>query len=157
VGTSVLGLRDHRLEAPGLLAQCRDAPLGPLEGVEGQRAPLAGVGGRAEALAGPGAGLLVLEQPADLREGEPYVIAKAADEAEPFDIRRVLQPVRALGSTGGTQQPELLVVPDRARREAHLRGGLVDAQHAVRPGRIRTASGVPLHPTHPTMMARPSR
>ncbi len=79
-----------------------------------------------------GARLLVLEQLADLGQREPRVVAQPADEAEPLQVLGVVQAVGALGAGGRGEQPDLLVVADRPRRETGLGGDLLDAQEARR-------------------------
>ena len=89
------------------------------------------IGRLAEALAVPFAGGLVLEQLADLGQREPGVVAQAADELEPVEVGRVVQPVVAFGAGGRLEQPDLLVVADRAGRQAGLGRDLVDPQEPL--------------------------
>ena len=79
---------------------------------------------------------LVLEQLADLGEREAGVVAEALDEAQPFEVAGVEEAVVAVGSGGRLQQPELLVVADRAGRQADFGRDLLDAEEA------RARSGV---------------
>ena len=94
------------------------------------RAPLGRVVGGAEALAIALAGGLVLEQLADLGQAEAGVVAQGADEAQALEVGRIEQPVGAVGSRGGLEQADLLVVADRAGRQAGLGGDFLDAEEA---------------------------
>ncbi len=95
-----------------------------------ERPALVGIAGLAEALAVALAGGVVLEQLADLGEREPGVVAQAADELQPIEIRGVVQPVVAVRAGGRLEQADLLVVADRAGRQAGLGRDLVDPQQA---------------------------
>ena len=109
-----------------------DLAVDRVEGVGEDRAALGGVvrssgsGARLRARA-----CLVLEQLADLREREPGVVAQAADEPQALEVLGVVQAVGALGAGGGGEQPQLLVVADRARRQAGVGGDLLDAEEAL--------------------------
>ena len=52
-------------------------------------------------------------------------------KVEPVEIRGVVQAVVAFGTGGRFEQPHLLVVADRARRQAGLGGDLVDPEEAL--------------------------
>ena len=106
-------------------------------GVEEQRAALVRIAGLAQAGAVALACRVVLEQLADLGEREAGVVAQAPDEPQAIEVRRVVQPVVALGSGGRLEQADLLVVADRAGRQAGLRGDLVDPQQ----GRVGVGLG----------------
>ena len=97
------------------------------------------------------AGLLVLEQLADLGEREPGVVAQAADEPQAVEVLAVVQAVGAVRPGGGREQPQLLVVADRAWRQAGLRGDLLDAQEVGRGGGVEGRIG------HPSSLPQPSR
>ena len=111
-----------------------------------ERPALVAIAGLAEALAVALARGVVLEQLADLREREPGVVAQAPDELQPIEIRGVVQAVVAVRAGGRREQADLLVVADRAGRQAGLGRDLVDAQEArlgvaVRRGQGRLGGG----------------
>ena len=128
---AVLGLGDHRLEALDLAPQGRDLAVDPVEVVEDDRAALGGSAVDRKCWRLRVAGLLVLEQLPDLREREPGVVAQPADEPQALEVLGVVQAVGAVGAGGGGEQPQLLVVADRARREPGVGGDLLDAEEAL--------------------------
>ena len=148
-----LGVVDHRVEAGGLgLEQSRS-------GARRGRAPRGGSARRsagslvvAEALAIALAGGLVLEQLADLGQREPGVVAQAADEPQALEVGGVEQPVVAVGPGRGLEQPDLLVVADRASRQAGLGGDLLDPEQS---GGIAGCGGASGH--LPPIVPQPSR
>ena len=103
-------------------------PIHPVAGIDDQRAALIRVLGGLEALAIALAGELVLEELADLGEGEPGVVAQALDEAQPLEVARVVQAVGAIGAGGRLEQADLLVIADRAGRQAGLGGDFLDLE-----------------------------
>ena len=128
-------IADHRLEAVGLGLQEGDLALDPGQCFLEIQAPLGGVGRVREAFAVAFAGRLVLEELADLGQREPGVVAEALDEAQPFEVAGVEEAVVPVRPRCRLQQPDLLVVADRARRQADLGGDLLDAQEARLGGR----------------------
>jgi glyoxylase-like metal-dependent hydrolase (beta-lactamase superfamily II) len=86
---------------------------------------------RPEANAVPRPGVLVLEELSDLGEAEPGVVAQALDEPEALEVVGVIQPIGPLRTGRRLQEPELLVVTDRACGEADLRADLLDAQESL--------------------------
>ena len=125
-----LGLVDHRREAIGLVTEVLDLAVDAVEGIDEDRPPLAGIRGGAEAFAVAFARRFVLEQLADLGEGEAGVVAQAPDETQPLDVRLVVEAVGALGAGGGLQEPDFLVIADGPWRQADLGGDLLDAQES---------------------------
>ena len=101
------------------------------------RGVVAGGGARSTGPRSPGtqrgsrADVLVLEQLADLREREAGDVAQFVDVADALQVRGVVEAVVALGSGRRTQEADLLVVADRPRRQADLRGHLLDAERRV--------------------------
>ena len=93
-------------------------------------ASLGRVGRVGQALAVALARRLVLEQLADLGEREPGVVAQALDEPQPLEVGRVVQAVVAVGARGRLEQPDLLVVADRAGRQADLGRDLLDPEES---------------------------
>src|SRR6185295_11029144 len=71
---------------------------------------------------------VVLEQLTDLRERETGVIAKAPNELEPVEVRGVVEAIVAVRASSWREQPDLLVVADRAGRQACLGRDLVDSE-----------------------------
>ena len=140
-------LLDHRRQAGRLRLEDLDLVVGAGAGFEEERAPLVAVAGLAEALAVALARGVVLEQLADLREREAGVVAQAADELEPVEVRGVVEAVVAVRAGGRREQADLFVVADRAGRQAGLGRDLVDAQEAglgvaVRRGQGRLGGGL---------------
>ena len=125
-----VGVADHRPEAGGLGFERRDLAIDAFEQPAQDDSPLVDIPGRPEALGVADSGRLVLEEEADLREREPGVIAQLADEPQSFQVARVVQAVVALGARGRREEPDLLVVADRARRQAGLRGDLLDPEES---------------------------
>ena len=123
---------DHRLEPLDLALDRADLAVDPVERVLQDRAPFAGVAGLAEGRPVARARRLVLEQLADLGEREPGVVAQAADEPQALEVLGVVQAVGALRARGGGEEPQLLVVADRARRQAGVGGDLLDPEQAAR-------------------------
>ena len=76
------------------------------------------------------AGGLVLEQPGDLGEREAGVVAQALDEAEPLQIRVVVEAIVALGAGRGREKPQLLVVAHGARRQSDFGSRLMNAKQS---------------------------
>ena len=126
----VLGLGHHRLESVDLVAQGDDLAVDALEGVGEDPAALDGVLGRPEPVAVPLAGRLVLEELADVREGEPGVVAQAADEPQALEVLGVVEAVGALGAGGGGEEADLLVVADRSRGQAGVLRDLLDPEES---------------------------
>src|SRR4051812_22558699 len=93
-------LLDHRGESRGLALEDLDLMLRPGAGLDDEVSTLVGIAGLAVALAVALAGGIVLEQLADLGEREAGVVAQAADELEPIEIRGVVQPVVAVRAGG---------------------------------------------------------
>ena len=112
------GVMDHGVEAATFGFQGRDLSIDSDDGVAEQGASLGVVPGGPQAHPVPFPGGLVLEQLADLGKGEPGVVAQGADEAQALEIRGVEQPIRAIRSGGGLEQADLLVIADRAARQA---------------------------------------
>ena len=135
-----LRLVDHRCQAGGLGLEQRDLALDPLLRLEQVDPALARVGGLAQPFTVPFASRLVLQELADLGQREPGVVAQAADEGQPVEVRGVVQAVVALGTGGRFEQPHLLVVADGAGRQAGLGGDLVDPEETL--GRGGRALGV---------------
>ena len=100
-----LGLLDHRREAVRLVAEVLDLAIDAVHRVDEDGAALGGILGCAEPFAVALAGGLVLEQLADLREREPGVVAEAADEPKPLEVRGVVKAVVALGPAAGSSRP----------------------------------------------------
>ena len=114
---------------------------------EQERPALVGIAGLAEALAVALARGVVLEQLADLGEREAGVVAQAPDELQPVEVGGVVQAVVAVRASGRLEQADLLVVADRAGRQAGLGRDLVDAQEAglgvaVSAGRVGWVGGL---------------
>jgi hypothetical protein len=128
VGASLAGFRDHRLEPLDLRLEGPDLAVDLTEGVVDDRSSFDRVRRLAKALPIACSSGLVLEQAADLGKAEACVVAQALDESQALDVVGVVQPIRTLGSCGRLQQAQLLVVPDRPRRQADVRGGLLDAE-----------------------------
>ena len=108
---------------------------------------LVAIAGLAEALAVALARGVVFEQLADLREREAGVVAQAPDELEPVEVRGVVEAIVAVRAGGRREQPDLLVVTDRAGRQAGLGRDLVDSEEAglgvaVRRGQDRLGGGL---------------
>ena len=75
-----------------------------------------------------------------------------------LEVRRVEQAVGAVGAGGRLEQPDLLVVADRARRQAGLGGDLLDAQEARLDGRRGTSvTGQRYHNLDVDVKVRPGR
>ena len=127
-------------QAGGLCLEDRDLVVDPGARVQDERAPLVRVAGRLEALAIALAGVLVLEQLADLGEREAGVVAQAPDEPQALEVRGVVQAIVAVGARGRLEQTDLLVVADRAGRQAGLGGDLLDPQQRRIPG-VSVAAG----------------
>src|SRR5688572_11962097 len=123
-----LGFGDHRLEPVGLRPKRRDLAVDPLQSVPKDGASLRGVRGGAESLTVTGPCGLVDKQRADLGEAESGVVPKTFDEPQPLQIVRVVQPVRASRAGGRLEEPDLLVIADRARRESERGGDFLDLQ-----------------------------
>ena len=104
-----------------LASRVCDLPLDAAPGVLEDRATLAGVLRGAEPLAVALARGLVLEQLADLGEREPGVVAELLDVPQALQVGGVVQAIRAIGAGGGLEQPDLLVVADRAGSSAPSR------------------------------------
>ena len=117
-------------DADRLVPERVDLTIDARQRVDQDRAALGGVLGRLKPFAVALAGGLVLEQLADLGQREPGVVAQAADEPEPGDVRLVVQAVGALGTGGRFEEPDLLVVADGTGRQADLCGDLLDAQES---------------------------
>ena len=130
MGPPVPGLGDHGLEPLDLAPQAVTWWSTRARASTTIVAALRGVVRGAEPVAVPGAGLLVLEQLADLREREAGVVAQPADEPEPLEVLGVVQAIVALGAGGGCEEAELLVVADRPRREPGLGGDLLDPEES---------------------------
>src|SRR5215212_3563226 len=128
VGAPTFRLPDHRGEPDLLLAERSDLAIDPGEGVADDRPALGLIAARPEPSPVASSGCVVLEQLADLGEAEPRVVAEALDEAQALDVIVVEEPIRALGAGGGLEQADLLVVPDRPRRQAEDGRNLLDAE-----------------------------
>ena len=84
-----------------------------------------------------GASRLRLQQRGQLLKREPEQIAQADDLRDALHVGRGVGAVLALlPSGGGAEQPELLPVPDRARRRAGELSELTDSQRPLAVGRI---------------------
>ena len=79
----------------------------------------------------------------------PASSRRLLDEPEALEVGLVEQPVGAVGAGGRLEQPELLVVADRARRQAGLGGDLLDPQEAPGLGGSWWRVG------HPPMLPQP--
>src|SRR5450756_3001268 len=149
VFTPPVRLVDHGPKARRLVLERRDLAIHPVEQPTQDGLPLLHVPGRTEALRIPDAGNFVLQEEADLREREPGVVAQLADEPQPLEVARVVEPVVALRARSRLEEAELLVVPDRARSQAGLGGDLLDAEEAwprgIRSGIPRSRRGIPDH------------
>ena len=73
----------------------------------------------------------------------PASSRRLADEPQALEVRRVVQAVGAVRAGGRLEQPDLLVVADRAGRQAGLGGDLLDAQE---PGSSDARGGVVVTP-----------
>jgi hypothetical protein len=120
VAAAALHLGKHLVDPAGLLPKADLLALDSGEGVLKDRAALPDVGRASEAGPVSLAGLLVLEELADLGKAEAGIVAEAADEAEPIEVVLVEQAVGALGAGGGLEQPELFVVADGPCGQADL-------------------------------------
>jgi hypothetical protein len=80
------GFVDHRGESLRLGFQDLDLAIDPNLRVDQDRAPLGRILRLAEALPVALAGVLVLEELADLGEGEAGIVTEAPDEQEPLEI-----------------------------------------------------------------------
>ena len=120
------GVRDHRVQPGALGFERLDLALDPGGGVVQQGTPFGLVTGRPETQSIALARGLVLEQLADLGQREAGVVAQGAEEAQALQVGRVEQPVGAVRSGGGLQEADLLVITDRAGRQAGLGGNILD-------------------------------
>ena len=131
MGPPGVGVGDHRLEPVGLGAQRGDLAVDPGERVLDDRPPLGGIVRLAEPGPVAGPGRLVLEELGDLGQAEPGVVAEALDVAQAVEVVGVVQPVVAVGAGGRLEQPDLLVVADRARGQPDLGRDLLDPEEPV--------------------------
>src|SRR5450759_4661774 len=156
VFTPLVRLTDHGPKARRLVLERADLAIDALEQAAQDGLPLLHVAGRAEALCIPDTGSFVLQEEADLREREPGVVAQLADEPQPLEVARVVEPVVALRARSRPEEAELLVVSDRARSQAGLGGDLLDAEEALsrRVGR-RLAGRRCRVPDHAGIMPKP--
>ena len=161
VGLPAVRLGDHRLEPVGLAPKRGDLAVDPGEGVLDDRPALAGIVRLAEPGTVAGASGLVLEQLGDLGQAEAGVVAETLDVAESVEVVGVVQSVVAVGTGGRLEQPDLLVVADRAGRQTELRGDLLDPEEPGRCGVGHSESTRPaargLGGVHGTILAQPSR
>src|SRR5438132_3314380 len=88
----------------------------------------------------PLARCLIVDELADLGEREAGVVAEGLDEPQPIDVGGVVEAVGALATGRGVEEPELLVVANRAGGQAELGGDFLDAQEPLRPGGRRAES-----------------
>jgi hypothetical protein len=86
------------------------------------------IAGGAEALAVPFARRIILEQLADLGEGKARVVAQAADESQALEVGSVEQAIGAVRARGRFEEADLLVIADRAGRQAGLGGDVLDPE-----------------------------
>ncbi len=78
------------------------------------------------------AGLFGLGELDEFLEREAEQVAQSDQALQANDVRLAVEAMRALAPPGSrTQQPELLVVADRARRHADLFGHLTDPERAL--------------------------
>ena len=82
-----------------------DLAVDPIQGVHEQRPPLAGSWVARNRVPVARAGLLVLEELPDLREGEPGVVAEPADEPEALQVLRVVEAVGTADRAAGASRP----------------------------------------------------
>ena len=150
VAPAAAGVGDHRVEAGTLGFERLDLPIDSRGRVLEQRASLGLVAGRPEPLSIALARGLVLEQLADLGEREPGVVAQGADEAQALEVGRVEQAVGAVRSGGGLQEAHLLVVADRAGRQAGLGGDILDPEEGGYGGGRGGREGLRGHPANDT-------
>ena len=118
-----------------------DLALDPRLGLGEVYAALGGIRGVCQPLAVAHAGRLVLEHLADLGEREAGVVAEALDDPQTVDVGWVVEAVVAVGAGRRGQEAHLLVVADRAGRQAELRRDLVDAQEAHGRGGVGVGGG----------------
>ncbi len=123
---------DHRGELGRLRLEQGDLAFDPFLPLAEVDPALGGVVRLAEPLAVACAGGLVLEELADLGQREPGIVTQAADEEQAIEVGRVVQAIVAIGSAGRLEQSDLLVVADRAGRQAGLGRDFVDLEEAGR-------------------------
>jgi hypothetical protein len=140
---------DHRRQPPGLGLEGLDLSLDAVARVLEDRATLVGVLRGAEELAVALAGGLVLEELADLGEREAGVVAQLLDGPQPLEVRGVVQAIGPAGPCRRLEEPDLLVITDRAARQAGLGGDLLDLEEARRGlGRRDLRGHQPILPQH---------
>ena len=105
-----------------------DLAIDPGGRVLEQGASLGLVAGRPESQSIALARGLVLQQLADLGQREPGVVAQGADEAQALEVGRVEQAVGAIRPGGRLQEADLLVIADRAGRQAGLGCDILDPE-----------------------------
>ena len=130
VGTAVARVLDHRREPSRLGLEDLDLPVGSIAGVGQERPALGRVGSLAQPRSVALSGGIVLEKLADLGEGETSIVTKVPDEPQSVEVGRVVEAVVAFGARRRFEQPDLLVVADRAGRQTGLGCDLVDAQES---------------------------
>ena len=130
VAAALLGVGDHAIDPVGLALEPGDLAIEPLERVLQDGHPLVRVGRVLEPGAVALAGLLVDQELADLGQAEPGVVPEPADEAQALQVVVVEEAVRALGSGGRLEEPQLLVVANGAGRQADLGRDLRDPEEA---------------------------
>jgi hypothetical protein len=86
---------------------------------------------RVELPAQSGARLFRLDELTQVVERQVEQVAQPRQLREPLDVLLPVQPVRALRACAAAEQADLLVVADRARRDADPLGNLADADHAA--------------------------
>ena len=153
VGAPVLGLGDHRLEPLDLAAQRRRPG-----GRRGRGRPRGSRAARRRRASARNVARLRARAassssswPISASE-KPGVVAQAADEPQALEVLGVVQAVGALRAGGGGEEAELLVVADRARRQAGVGRDLLDPQQARSARRRRRGWGrgvVTVDPTKP--------
>ena len=126
--SSLAGGADHVRQAFGLGFERRDLPIDTTAGILEDRSSLPRVLGGTKALPIPLAGDLVLEQLADLGQGEARVVAELLDVAKAVEVRLVVQPVRPPERAGRLEEADLLVVPDRPSGQPGVGRHLLDTR-----------------------------
>ena len=128
MGAAALRVLDHRGQTCSLGLERCDLSIHPVTGVDDERTPLGRILCGLESLPVAFPGEFVLEELADLGQGESGVVAQTLDEAQPLEIARVVQAVVPVRPGGRLEQADLLVVADRTGGQAGLGGDFLDPQ-----------------------------